>query len=252
MDAIASARPRATGKKNSTPAKPVFRDSAQAALDTLSKFDELIDTGLSAGDTGEWPSILLSLAVPISEKAKGGLRAADASKRYDILTDIYSMQALAQGALATDPDGGKGAIAAKAFSVLETIADSLDPDGGFADTDIDPRTAIDRGAVQKPVPVDNLHAAMDNAKPMLSYEDGGLSHDLATQCTYEIENACDELLQMARGDIADESSIKVRALAIRIEQLKSVLLNFLEGDQLTVGAAYVRVWGVAMSKGGAE
>lgn len=70
---------------------------------------------------------------------------------------------------------------------------------------------------------------------------------IAFECAWAIESACIEILgRIAQGAETPEEAHALRYFqmtAMRVKQLNSVLLSFLEGDDIDVGRAYHEVYG---------
>jgi adenylate cyclase len=70
---------------------------------------------------------------------------------------------------------------------------------------------------------------------------------MAFECCYAVESACMEILgRIAQGAETPEEAHVLRYFqmtTMRIKQLNSVLMSFLEGNDIDVGKAYHEVYG---------
>lgn len=85
------------------------------------------------------------------------------------------------------------------------------------------------------------------------HEGGSFAERIALQATYQIDVCCDVLLDSAKSICEDtlQNAQRVRAMAVRVKQLNSVLISYLSQDSITVKDAYHVVYGEYLKEGGA-
>lgn len=87
----------------------------------------------------------------------------------------------------------------------------------------------------------------DWRKAALCAADAEHSMPLAVECTWAIESACVEILgRIAQGAQTPEQAHVLRYFqmtTMRIKQLNSVLISFLDGNDIDVGTAFHEVYG---------